>query len=174
MTARFRRQDGAAAALRATRGHDPASGDESLTVRCADGSGAVVACAGDLDLTVPARTGLRLRQTSGETALTGLGGDLSVAASSVHLTTTGLRPAHAEVTVVSGSADLGFAAAPADLDVHATSASVAVRLPRAAGGYAVTTAAESADVRVGVERDPAAGHRVALSVTSGSLSVREG
>ncbi|WP_037908843.1 hypothetical protein [Actinacidiphila yeochonensis] len=168
----FRRQDGEFAALRGTVARDPASGGEALTLRCEDAAGTGQPCAGDLDLTVPASTGLRLRQTSGETALTGLGGDLSVDAASVRLTMSGLHPAHAAVTVASGSADLGFAAAPADLDLHAVSASVALLLPPARGGYAVTTAASSASVQVAVERDAASAHRVALTVTSGSLSVR--
>lgn len=172
VTGSFHRQDGAYAGLRGTLARDPVSGRDALTVRCTDAAGTQQPCAGDLDLTVPARTGLRLRQTSGETTLSGLGGDLTVDASSVQLSTSGLHPAHAAVTVVSGSADLGFDGAPADLDLHATSASVALRLPRTDGGYAVTTAASSADVQVGVERNPAAGRHVALSVTSGSLSVR--
>lgn len=172
VTGTFHRQDGAFASLRGTLAHDPASGADALAVHCADAAGTEQPCAGDLDLTVPARTGLRLRQTSGQAALSGLGGDVSVDASSIQLSTSGLHPAHATVTVVSGSADLGFTGAPTDLDLHATSASVALRLPRTAGGYAVTTAATSADVQVGVERNPAAGRRVALTVTSGSLSVQ--
>jgi hypothetical protein len=172
VTGSFHRQDGQFAALRGTVAHDQVSGTDALTVRCTDASGTQQPCAGDLDLTVPASTGLRLRQTSGETTLSGLGGDLDVDASSVQLTMSGLHPAHAAVTVVSGSADLGFSGAPSDLDLHATSASVALRLPRTEGGYAVTTAASSANVQVGVERNPAAGRRVALSVTSGSLSVQ--
>ncbi|WP_225845903.1 hypothetical protein [Streptomyces sp. HPF1205] len=172
VTGSFHRQDGAFASLRGTLAHDPSSGTDALTVHCADASGTEEPCAGDLYLTVPPRTGLRLRQTSGETTLSGLGGDVSVDASSVRLSTFGLHPAHAAVTVFSGSADLGFTGAPTSLDLHATSASVALRLPRTADGYAVTTAAASADVQVGVERDPAAAHHVALTVTSASLSVQ--
>ncbi|MGW5349217.1 hypothetical protein ACWERV_01695 [Streptomyces sp. NPDC004031] len=166
VTGSFHRPDGHPAALRGSTSHD-----RVLTLNCPDDDGRPQPCAGDLALVLPAHTGLRIRQTSGEAELDGLGGDLDLDASSIRLTTRDLRPAHAAVTVVSGSADLGFSAAPAGLDVHATSASVAVRLPRTEDGYAVTTAAASADVRVGVPRDPAAAHRVALTVTSGSLSV---
>ena len=172
VTGSFHRPGGDSAALHGTTTDDPASGGHTLTVRCEDGSGTEQPCAGDLVLTVPEHTGLRMRQTSGETVLDGLGGDLSLDAASLQLTTRQLHSPHAEVRVVSGSADLGFAAAPADLDLHASSASVAVRLPRIDGGYAVTTAAASASVQVQVPRDPAAGHRVALTVTSGSLSVQ--
>ncbi|MBY8882189.1 hypothetical protein [Actinacidiphila acidipaludis] len=173
VTGSFHRSDGHSAVLHGTTGDDPASGDgHTLTVRCEDDDGHQEACAGDLVLTVPGHTGLRMRQTSGETVLDGLGGDLSLDASSLQLTTRDLRSPHAEVRVVSGSADLGFGAAPADLDLHASSASVAVRLPQIDGGYAVTTAAASASVQVQVPRDPTAGHRVALTVTSGSLSVQ--
>lgn len=172
VTGSFHRADGRPARLRGGTADDTASGRRALSLRCEDDRGLPQPCAGDLVLTVPEHTGLRLRQTSGVAVLQGIGGDLGLDASSIQLTTRDLRSAHAEVTVVSGSADLGFAAAPADLDLHASSASVAVRLPRTEDGYAVTTTAASADVQVMVPRDPSADHRVALTVTSGSLSVQ--
>lgn len=167
VTGSFHRPDGRAAALRGST-----SDGGVLTLNCPDDEGRPQPCAGALTLVLPAHTGLRIRQTSGEAEIVGLAGDVDLDASSIRLTTRDLRPAHAAVTVVSGSADLGFSAAPADLDVHATSASVAVRLPTTRDGYAVTTAGASADVQVGVTRDPAAAHHVALTVTSGSLSVQ--
>ncbi len=170
----FHRQDGTSAPLQgtvSTDGDGSGPGGRTLTVRCLDDDGPGP-CAGTLQLTVPEHTALRMRQTSGSTVIDGLGGDLDVDAASLQLTTRDLRSPHADVNVVSGSADLGFADAPADLDLHASSASVAVRLPQVDGGYAVTTAAASANVQVGVPRDPGAGHRVALTVTSGSLSVQ--
>ncbi|WP_031518265.1 hypothetical protein [Streptomyces sp. NRRL F-5123] len=168
VTGSFHRPDGRPAALRGST-----SDGGVLALDCPDGGGRPQPCAGALTLVLPAHTGLRIRQTSGEAVLDGLGGDLSLDASSIRLTTRDLRPAHAAVTVVSGSADLGFSAAPAGLDVHATSASVAVRLPRTDGGYAVTTSKTSADVQVGVPQDPTAAQRVGLTVTSGSLSVQD-
>lgn len=166
VTGSYHRADGRPAVL-----HGSTSGG-TLTVGCADGDGALQPCAGTLFLVLPQHTGLRLRQTSGVAVLEGLGGDLSLDGSSLQLTTRDLRPSHADITVVSGSADLGFGAAPTELDVHASSASVAVRLPHTDDGYAVTTAAASADVQVLVPRDPAAAHRVALTVTSGSVAVQ--
>ncbi|WP_093782197.1 DUF4097 family beta strand repeat-containing protein [Actinacidiphila guanduensis] len=168
---RFVRSDGRALPLHAATEADPATGRDALAVRCGDGDGGDVPCAGDLVLTVPQHTGLRLRQTSGETLVSGLHGDVAIDAASVRLTARGLRPDRAEVTVTSGSADLAFAAAPHDVAVRATSASVALRLPAAGAGYAVTENAASADVRVGVPRDPGSAHHVSLTVTSGSLAV---
>ena len=172
VTGSFHRADGRAAVVRGEAVDDPVAGGRALSVRCEDESGGREPCAGDLVLTVPEDTGLRLRQTSGVAVIQGLGGDLSLEASSIRLTTRDLRSSHAEMTVVSGSADIGFAGAPADLDLHASSASVAVRLPRIDDGYAVTTSAASADVQVMVARGPSASHRVALTVASGSLSVQ--
>ncbi len=172
VTGSFHRSDGRPATLRGTTAGGPAAGDRTLTVRCEVDGGGQQPCAGDLVLTLPEHTGLRLRQTSGATVLDGLGGDLGLDGSSLQLTARDLHPSHADVTVVSGSADIGFAAAPADLDLHASSASVAVRLPRTGDGYAVTTAASSANVQVMVPRNPSAAHRVALTMTSGSLSVQ--
>ncbi|SHL58672.1 hypothetical protein [Actinacidiphila paucisporea] len=166
VTGNYHRADGKPAAL-----HGSTSGG-ALTLDCADDSGGPQSCAGTLVLVVPRHTGLRMRQTSGVAVLDGLGGDIRLDGSSLQLTTRDLRPSYADVTVVSGSADLGFAAAPADLAVHASSASVAVHLPHTADGYAVTTAAASADVQVQVPNDPSAAHRVALTVTSGSLAVQ--
>ncbi|BBB01942.1 hypothetical protein RVR_9588 [Actinacidiphila reveromycinica] len=171
----FRRDDGAPARARWSAGDGGA-----LVLGCRDGSGAAVPCAGDLALTMPSSVGLRLRQTSGDTVLAGIGGPLTVAASSVRLTATGLRPGSADVQVTSGSVDLAFAAAPADLAVRAVSAYAALRLPaRPSGSYSVATTAASADVRVQVPHTTAGAspdgapprHRVTLDVVSGSVAV---
>ncbi|MYS23073.1 hypothetical protein GA0115240_14713 [Streptomyces sp. DvalAA-14] len=170
VTGSFHRGDGVPARIRsAVTG---ATGRRVLTFGCQDPGGAVTPCAGDLALTVPEHTGLRLRQTSGETVLTRLGGDLTVATASDRFTAQGLHPSRADVTVTSGSADLGFADPPDALTVRATSAAMTLRLPSdAAGGYAVTTAATSADVQVQVPRRADAAHHVSLQVLSGSLAV---
>lgn len=166
----FQRADGRPALVRAGGGQGKGG---ILTVSCADEGGAPQPCDGDLVVVVPEHTGLRLRQTSGEADVDGLGGEeVSLTGSSLRLTTHALHPAHADVTLTSGSADLGFSAAPGDLDLHATSASVAVRLPQVDGGYAVSTNVTSADVQVQVPRDDSASHHVALTVTSGSLALQ--
>lgn len=173
VTGSFHRADGSPATLHAVTTEGAAPAGHALSLRCADGRGDPRPCAGDLVLTLPEHTGLRLRQTSGTALIEGIGGDVSLDASSIRLTTRDLRSPHAKVTVVSGSADIGFAAAPADLDLHASSASVDVTLPRTGDGYAVTTTSASADVQVTVPRDLSADHRVALTVASGSLSVSD-
>jgi hypothetical protein len=157
---------------------DEAAGLRTLTVACGTARDGIVKaadvtpCAGDLTLTVPERTGLRLRQTSGETVLEGLGGRLTVDVASDRLTAHALHPTGAAFTVTSGSADLGFGAAPRSLAVRAASASAAVRLPVPPdGGYAFTTSAGSADVQVKVPVRSDGEHRVSLDVQSGSLAV---
>ncbi|SEG67980.1 hypothetical protein SAMN05216223_10848 [Actinacidiphila yanglinensis] len=171
LTGSYHPADGNGATLHGRSVHDPATGRDALSLGCADGSGITVPCAGDLALTVPEHTGLRLRQTSGRTVLIGLGGDVTVDASSVQLTTSGLRSGNAHFTVTSGSADLSFAGAPRDLDLHETSASVTAHLPHSSDGYAVTTVATSASTQLAVPRNPASTHRLALAITSGSLTV---
>ncbi|WP_433891221.1 hypothetical protein [Streptomyces sp. CA-111067] len=171
VTGSFHRSDGDAVSLHGTAVHDTVTGHDALAVTCDDENGTQVPCAGDLALTVPVHTGLRLRQTSGQTVLAGLGGDITVDASSVQLTASDLRPGEAHFTLVSGSADLSFGAPPDDFDLHETSASVTAHLPGSPDGYAVTTAASSASTQVTVPRNPASGHRVSLAVTSGSLNV---
>jgi hypothetical protein len=171
----YHRDDGVAAHVHGAV--DEAAGLRTLTVVCGTGNGAAGTagsqpCAGDLTVTVPARTGLRLRQTSGETVLEGLGGRLTVDVASDRLTAHALRSSAAAFTVTSGSADIGFGAAPGSLAVHATSASTAVRLPSAPDdGYAFATSATSADVQVKVPGREGGGHRVSLDVQSGSLAV---
>lgn len=168
----FHRDGGPAAEVRGSV--DQAAGVRTITLRCTsdDPGDAGGPCAGDLTVTVPAHTGLRLRQTSGETVLTGLSGALDVNVASDRLTATALRPSHADIAVTSGSADLGFAAAPDSLSLQETSASTALRLPAAAGdAYAVSSTATSADVRIQVPRQAGAEHRVSLDVRSGSLAV---
>ncbi|MBD0737949.1 hypothetical protein [Streptomyces sp. CBMA29] len=173
----YHRPDGGAARVRGVV--DDAAGLRTLTLVCGtdtgDGGGGgdtAGSCAGDLTLTVPEKTGLRLRQTSGETLLEGLGGRLTVDVASDRLTAHALHPSHADFAVTSSSADLGFSAAPDTLAVVTTSASTAVRLPVPSGdAYAVTTAATSADVQVKVPNRDGAAHRVTLTVHSGSLAV---
>jgi hypothetical protein len=170
VTGTFHRFDGVPARIAART--DSAAGARTLTIGCPDANGTTTPCAGDLTLTVPGHTGLRLRQTSGETRLTGLGGRLTVQVAADRLTAQALRPSRADLTVTSGGADLGFAVPPDELAVHATSAAMTLRLPPAdGGGYAVTTAATSADVQIQVPHRPDAPHRVALQVQSGSLAV---
>jgi hypothetical protein len=147
------------------------AGRDTLTVRCADAAGAAAPCAGDLALTLPAHTGLRLRQTSGETDLTGIGGPLDVTTASDRLTAVALHCAGARFRVTSGSADVGFSGAPGALSVQATSASMTLRLPADGAGYAVSSAATSANVSVQVPQDGAAAHHVSLQVASGSLAL---
>ncbi|WNI14400.1 hypothetical protein [Actinacidiphila sp. ITFR-21] len=173
VTGTFHRGDGVPARIR-TAARD-AAGARTLTLGCQDARGDGTPCAGELVLTVPAHTGLRLRQTSGETDLTGIGGPLTVTTASDRFTARGLRPSRADVAVTSGSADLAFAAPPDALAVRATSAAMTLRLPAAAGGgYAVTTSAASADVQVRVPHRADAPHRVSLQVLSGSLAVLPG
>jgi hypothetical protein len=170
VTGTFRPADGSPG----VHGRLVAAGDDApggaLTVRCAGDAGGTVPCAGDLTLTLPEHTGLRLRQTSGETVLTGLGGELSVTTASDRLTATGLRPARADFAVTSGSADVTFAGAPDTLTVQETSASATVRLP-AHDSYAVSTSSASADVQVRLPQNAGAPHLVSLQVDSGSLQV---
>lgn len=164
----FARADGALTRVTARAGSGPAG--STVTVVCADGTGTAVPCAGDLSVTVPSRTGLRLRQTSGQTTLSGLGGRLDVTVASDRLVASGLHPRQAGLTVTSGSADVGFTHAPDRLSVNATSASVALRVPPL-DGYSVTSAATSADVRVEVPRHGGGPHVIALRTVSGSLAV---
>jgi hypothetical protein len=170
VTARFQRADGRPALVNAVAIENATTGADMITLTCEE-HGSQVPCTGDLALVLPEHTALRLGQTSGETVLTGLGGDLDVTASSVRLTADGLRSAHARFAVTSGSADLSLAAAPRDFTLTETSASVRVDLPRSPDGYAVTTAAASASTQVDVPDDPASTHRISLTVTSGSLSL---
>ncbi|MEU3463964.1 DUF4097 family beta strand repeat-containing protein [Streptomyces sp. NPDC006733] len=152
---------------------DAPGGTRTLTVRCAVDGGPYAPCAGELRLTVPSHTGLRLRQTSGDTLLTGLGGDLSLVTASDHLTATGLHPRRAALTVTSGSADIAFTAAPDHVAAQFTSASGVLRLPvtGAADGYAVTSSATSANVQVSVPRRDGSPHEVVVQAVSASASV---
>ncbi|MCZ4119883.1 DUF4097 family beta strand repeat-containing protein [Streptomyces sp. H39-S7] len=152
---------------------DAAFGTRALTVRCAVDGGPYAPCAGELRLTVPSHTGLRLRQTSGDTVLTGLGGDLTVVTTSDHLTATGLHSRRASVTVTSGSADVAFTAAPDRLTAQITSASAVLRVPvtGANDGYAVTSSATSANVQVAVPRRDGSPHEVVVQAISASASV---
>lgn len=169
VTGSFRGADGKA--LRVDTKSDSAGGRHTLTVVCADDAGLPEPCAGDLTLRLPADTGLRLRQTSGETDLAGIGGPLDVATASDRLTAVGLRSADAHVSMTSGSADVGFSGAPGVLAVQATSASMTLRLPADGAGYAVTSDATSASVSVQVPRDDTAAHHVSLQVLSSSLAL---
>ncbi|RKE22974.1 hypothetical protein [Streptomyces sp. TLI_171] len=126
-------------------------------------------CDGLLRLGVPAGADLVVRQESGEIALSGLRGDLTLSLASVRCTAVDLRPARASVSVRSGSADLGFAGAPDDLSVDSTSASLTLRLPSDA--YAFTSEQTSADVRIGLPSSPDSAHRVRLHTVSASVAV---
>jgi hypothetical protein len=129
-------------------------------------------CAGALAITVPQHTALRLRQTSGETDLQGIGGDLSVTVASDRLTAAGLRSPTAAFAVISSSADLQFALPPDQLSAQVSSSSTTVGLPVSGGDtYAVTMSAASADVQVQVPQDAGSAHRVGITTVSGSVDL---
>ena len=103
-----------------------------LSYRCATAS----PCTGNYRLAVPWRTAVMLREPSGHVVISGLAGPLSITASQVDISATGLRSPSLRAAITSGHLSATFAAAPRHIAVSLVSAQATLRLPRSAG-YAI-------------------------------------
>jgi hypothetical protein len=102
--------------------------------------------------------------------ITGLAAPLSITASNVDISATGLRSPTLAAGIVSGHLDARFAAPPASVDIMLQSAQATVRLP-ASTAYQVTQQVNSGSLYVGVPQAGNAAHAVSVQISSGELAL---
>ncbi|MFD3697496.1 DUF4097 domain-containing protein [Streptomyces sp. NPDC058646] len=143
-------------------------------------------CVIDYRLEVPASATVRLGNSSGKIAVTGVAaadltsgsgavradrvaGPLKIRTSSGEITATGLAGPSADVRSGSGDARLDFTRAPASVAAETTSGDVTLEVPAAAYRLAVSTT--SGDREVSLPADPAAPSSLSAKTTSGDVRI---
>lgn len=137
-----------------------------LSYRCAPAS----PCSEDYRLVMPITDAIALRQSSAQLTLSGLGGPVSIAATNVQVTATGLRASALVATITSGTLSASFDAAPSLVSITLMSAQSTLRLPVDAT-YQVTQQVAGGNVAIDVPQAGTATHRVTASITSGDLEL---
>lgn len=150
---------------------DSATGHLSLTCTGPGPAAGAIPCpATTYSVLVPPRVAVSLREDSGQAALIGLSGPISITASSADTTAQALRTDDFTASITSGTLDATFASAPAHIAVTVISAQASLRLP-AATAYNVQQQAVSASIDVAVPRSATSAHTIQATATSGEISL---
>lgn len=164
-----------------------AGGTLTITALCP--SSARRTCGADITLSVPPGVAVQAQLTSGDVAVSGLRGPVSVAASSGDLRLSGLSgplrlrsdsgdivgealaSAQVDAEDNDGDVSLAFAAIPARVSAISNAGDVSVDVPRQAGGYRVRAATAAGDRSVSVRPDPASAHVIIATSDAGDVAV---
>jgi hypothetical protein len=138
-----------------------------LSYQCAAASH----CTESYRLTVPPDTALSLHQPPGQITLSGLAGPLSITASGVHVSATGLRSSTLIAMITQGDLSAGFAAPPSRVTVTLVSAQATLGLPRRAA-YRISQQVTSGYVRADIPQDSTAARTVTARIRSGELTLQ--
>jgi hypothetical protein len=164
-----------------------AGGTLTITARCP--SPGQRTCGADLTLSVPAGAALQAQLTSGDVAVSGLRGPVSLAATSgdVRLSQVSgplrlrsdsgdivaeaLASAQVDAKDDDGDVSLAFAAVPTRASATSDAGDVSVDVPRWAGGYRVQAVTSSGDRTVSIRPDPASTHAIIATSDAGDVAV---
>jgi len=127
-------------------------------------------CGGTMDLTMPARTDLTARVTTGSVDLDGLGGNLYVSSAAGTIRGTSLTAAGATLVVDVGDVDVSFARAPDELAVRVATGDVTLRVPSGAYDLDIRVDRGSVDTR-GVTDEAGAASLISVTVDAGAVTI---
>lgn len=127
-------------------------------------------CSADYVVTVPDSTDVTVATGSGDIALTGSLGAVTLRSVSGDIEASDLDAHRVSAQVDSGDVDLGLASAASPVGVSTGSGDVSVRLPRGTA-YLVDVESGSGDSEVGVPTDPAGTRTVRVRTGSGDIEV---
>ena len=164
-----------------------ARGTLTITSRCPAGQPA--ACSADVALSVPRGVAVHARVASGDVAVSGLRGAVSLAAAhgglrlsrlsgplqlssaSGGIVGEALTAAQVSARVTAGDISLAFAAVPEQVSAASNAGDVSIDVPRRAGGYRVRAATLAGDRTVSVRQDPAATGSIVATSNAGDVAV---
>ena len=164
-----------------------AGGTLTITARCP--SPGQQTCGADLTLSVPPGAALQAQLPSGDVAVSGLRGAVSLAAGggdvrlsrlsgplrlrsdSGDIVGEALASAQVDAKDNDGDVSLAFAAVPARVSATSDAGDVSVDVPRWAGGYRVQAATSAGDRTVSVRPDPASTHAIIATSDAGDVAV---
>jgi hypothetical protein len=164
-----------------------ARGTLTITSRCPAGQPA--ACSADVALSVPPSVAVHARVASGNVAVSGLRGAVSLAAAHGSLRLSRLSgplqlssasggifgealiAAQVSARVTAGDISLAFAAVPEQVSAASDAGDVSIDVPRRAGGYRVRAATLAGDRTVSVRQEPAAAGSIVATSNAGDVAV---
>jgi hypothetical protein len=163
-----------------------AGGTLTITSRCPSGQST---CGADVALSVPPGVAVQAQLGSGDVAVSGLRGPVSLAAGSGDLRLSrlsgplrlrsdsgdivgeALASAQVDAKDNDGDVSLAFAAVPARVSAASDAGDVSVDVPRRAGAYQVRAATSAGDRTVSVRPDPASTHVIIATSDAGDVAV---
>ncbi|MGA8112381.1 MAG: DUF4097 family beta strand repeat-containing protein [Actinocatenispora sp.] len=124
------------------------------------------------DLTASGLThAVRLRASSGDVSLDRLSGPVDARVTSGNVHATALSSETVRTQADSGDISLAFRTAPKAVTAGASSGDVHVEVPRASGGYHVSSTVASGDSAVRVSRNDGSARRITVRASSGDVTV---
>jgi len=142
--------------------------DRELVVDASCGDQAL--CGGQLDVTMPARTGLTARVGTGSVDVDGLSGPLFLTCNAGSIDGRALASDQATVEVDVGDVGLRFRQRPTDLAATVATGNVTITVPSGAYDLRLEADRGSIDTR-GVSADPAASEVISVSVGTGNIDI---
>ncbi len=128
-------------------------------------------CSTSWDVAVPEATAVRIRTTSGDISLGGLGGDVTVETASGDVLGADISAQRVTITATSGDVDIRLSTAPEAVVVSSTSGSIRLVVPNDGTAYAVQVTTASGDVENQLVHAPGAARRIVIETTSGDIEV---
>ena len=163
-----------------------AHGTLTITARCPANQRA---CGADVELRVPPGVAVQAEVASGDVAVSGLRGVVSVTANAGDIRLTGLTGpvlarsddgdilgeglASGQVGAIDGAGDisLAFTGVPAVVSAASQAGGVSIEVPRQAGGYRVRAVTAKGDRSVSVQQDARSARAVSVASVTGDVAV---
>lgn len=152
---------------------EPTAGEElvgSTLTLDADCNGFLGWCSVDYVVTVPDTSDVAVDNGSGDVAITGSFGGVSLTVGSGDIETANLRAEQVRAVAGSGDIDLELGTAASPVEVRTGSGDVSVEIPQDAT-YAVRTTASSGNADVSVATDPRSSSTMRIDTGSGDIAV---
>jgi Putative adhesin len=144
-----------------------------LTSRCPDGINFGNSCRVQYKVTVPVKVNVDIEGAAGDITLTGPLTNATVGTAAARITGTGLGAGTFKATTNAGQVDLTFAAAPASVQVKTDAGQVTLTVP-GAEKYNVSVNTTIGTKEVAVDTDAASTHRIDVTATIGSVTIKKG
>jgi hypothetical protein len=156
----------------ATTGKQVNGTNAVLTSKCPEGITFGNSCKVAYTVTVPARVTVDIEGAAGDISLTGPIANATVNTAAARITGNGLGAGPVKATTNAGQVNLAFAAAPTSVQVRTDAGQVTLALP-AAEKYNVSVNTTLGSQNVTVETDPSSAHRIEVTATIGSVTIKK-
>jgi hypothetical protein len=145
----------------------------TMTAECPGGIGFGDECSVTYTVTMPSRVAVVIDGAAGDVTLTGPFNDVTVSTHAARVRGTLLGAGKYQVKTNAGTVNLTFSKPPDSVQVNTHIGAVTLTVPRTTK-YAVTTDTTIGPKTVQVDEDPSSPHRLDISTTIGSITIKNG